>query len=200
MERNSLGLLITKTEKEMAEKLSSNAPEYISVSNAGVVLLTPWFVRLFSMLELLNEDKKDFKNMESRIRAIFIIQRLVTFEDRVYEEKELVFNRILVDCPFSEPLPAKMELTEKELETVESMLNGVKGNWDKMRNTSIKGFQLNFIERSGHIEQQEDKWHLSVDARSYDILLDSLPWPYSLVRLPWVKKQIHVSWRTRSEF
>ena len=193
-------LLITKTEKEMAEKLSSNAPEYISVSNAGVVLLTPWFVRLFSMLELLNEDKKDFKNMESRIRAIFIIQRLVTFEDRVYEEKELAFNRILVDCPFSEPLPAKMELTEKELETVESMLNGVKGNWDKMRNTSIKGFQLNFIERSGHIEQQEDKWHLSVDTRSYDILLDSLPWPYSLVRLPWVKKQIHVSWRTRSEF
>ncbi len=193
-------LLITKTEKEMAEKLSSNAPEYISVSNAGVVLLTPWFVRLFSMLELLNEDKKDFKNMESRIRAIFIIQRLVTFEDRVYEEKELAFNRILVDCPFSEPLPAKMELTEKELETVESMLNGVKGNWDKMRNTSIKGFQLNFIERSGHIEQQEDKWHLSVDTRPYDILLDSLPWPYSLVRLPWVKKQIHVSWRTRSEF
>ena len=42
-------LLITKTEKEMAEKLSSNAPEYISVSNAGVVLLTPWFVYILQI-------------------------------------------------------------------------------------------------------------------------------------------------------
>lgn len=183
----------------MEKELLTNAPERIFVGNAGLVLLTPWFPRLFSMLGMLDKNK-DFKDMESRIRAIFIIQQLVTSGKKEYDEKELAFNRILVNCPFSEPLPLKMELTENELKTVDSMLNGVKNNWEKVRNVSVRGFQSNFIERSGYLEQKEDKWLLSVDPRSYDMLLDSLPWSYSRVRFPWLKKQIHVSWRKKEEF
>ena len=193
-------LSLGNTEQELAEKAAVGAPEYISVGNAGVVLLTPWFPRLFGMLGLLDEEKKDFRDMESRIRAIFIIQRLVTYEEREYEEKELSFNRILVSCPFSEPLPVKMELTENELQTIEYMLDGVKNNWTKVQNISIKGFQTNFIERSGNLEQREDKWSLFVDPRAYDMLLDTLPWSYDRVRFPWLKKQIHVSWRTKEDF
>ena len=193
-------LSISDTEQELAEKAAASAPEYLSVGNAGIVLLTPWFPRLFGMLGLLDEEKKDFKDMESRIRAIFIIQRLVTYEEREYSEKDLSFNRILVSCPFSEPLPVKMELTEEELQTVEYMLEGVKSNWSKVQHISIKGFQTSFIERSGNLEQREDKWSLFVDPRSYDMLLDTLPWSYDRVRFPWLKKQIHVSWRTKEDF
>lgn len=193
-------LSIHKTESEMEKELLTNAPERIFVGNAGLVLLTPWFPRLFSMLGMLDKENKDFKDMESRIRAIFIIQQLVTSGRKEYDEKELAFNRILVNCPFSEPLPVKMELTENELKTVDFMLNGVKNNWEKVRNVSVRGFQLNFIERGGSLEQKEDKWLLSVDPRPYDMLLDSLPWSYSRVRFPWLKKQIHVSWRKKEEF
>lgn len=200
VQRIAAELSISDTEQAFVEELSASAPDYIPVGNAGVVLLTPWFPRLFGMLGLLNEKQKDFKDMASRVRAIFIIQRLVTFEEKEYKEKELAFNRILVNCPFSEPLPVNMDLTEEELQAVESMLNGVKGNWTKVRNISIKGFQYNFIERSGQLEQKEEKWVLSVDPRSYDMLLDSVPWSYTKVRFPWLKKQIHVSWRTKEEF
>ncbi len=193
-------LLISDSKPAWEEELSMSVPEYIFVGNAGVVLLSPWFPRLFGILGLLNEKQKDFKDMASRIRAVFIIQRLVTFEEREYEEKELAFNRILVGCPFSEPLPAKMELTEEELQVTESMLNGVKENWTKLQNTSIRGFQYNFIERSGQLEQKEGKWILTVDPRPYDMLLDSVPWSYNRVRFPWLKKQILVSWRTKQEF
>lgn len=193
-------LLIKDMEDNMEEKRSMNEPEYVNVDNAGLALLAPWFPRLFAMLGMLNGEKKDFKDMESRIRAIFILQRLVTYEDREYKESELAFNRILVGCPFYEPLPAKMELTEEELDIIESMMNGIKGNWPKVQNISIRGFQHNFIERSGHLEQKDDKWLLSVDTRAYDVLMDSVPWSYNRVQFPWLTLPIHVSWRSKQEF
>ena len=152
------------------------------------------------MLDLLAEDRKDLKDMDARIRAIFILQRLVTAEERDYKESDLAFNRLLVACPFNIPLPKSLKLTDKEIETVESMLAGVKANWSKMANTSIGGFQRSFIEREGHLEQQESKWILTVENKAYDILLDSLPWSYKMIRLPWLKKSISVSWRDKEEF
>ena len=178
-------------------------PEYIEIQNAGLCLLAIWFPRLLDMLGLLAETddgRKDLKDMEARIRAIFILQRLATDEVREYEEHELAFNRILTGCPFYVPLPKTLKLTENEIQTVESMLAGVKANWEKLKNTSVKGFQRSFIERPGRLEQREDKWVLYIEERAYDILLDSLPWSYRQIRLPWLKKKISVIWRDKEEF
>ncbi len=187
---------------EMALKEAAQ-PEYIEIPNAGLCLLALWFSRLFDMLGLVEtgeDGKKDFRDTDARIRAIFVLQRLVTDERREYKEQELAFNRILAACPFSVPLPRTLELTDAEVQTVESMLAGVKSNWDKLKNTSVRGFQHSFIERPGKLEQREDKWVLYVEERSYDILLDSLPWSYRRIRLPWLKKRIDVVWRDKEEF
>ena len=188
------------SENEVAELEEAVQPDYISVTNAGLCLFAPWIIRLFGMLDLLAEDRKDLKDMDARIRAIFILQRLVTAEQREYKESDLAFNRLLVACPFNVPIPKNLELTDKEIETVESMLAGVKANWPKMANTSVGGFQRSFIERDGRLEQQEGKWVLTVENKAYDILLDSLPWSYKMIRLQWLKKPISVSWRDKDEF
>lgn len=193
-------LHLTDAEQALEESV---LPEYIEVPNAGLCLLAVWFTRLFGMLGLLEEKedgKKDLKDAEARIRAIFILQRIVTGEPREYKEQELAFNRILTGCPFYVPLPKTLTLTSQEIQTVESMLSGVKSNWDKLKNTSVKGFQHSFIERPGKLEQREDKWVLYVENRSYDILLDTLPWSYRQIRLPWLKKKINVIWRDKEEF
>ncbi len=188
------------SENEVAELEDAVQPDYIPVTNAGLCLFAPWVIRLFGMLELLADDRKDLKDMDARIRAIFILQRLVTAEQREYKESDLAFNRVLAACPFNVPLPKRLELTDKEVETVESMLAGVKANWPKMENTSIGGFQRSFIEREGQLEQRENKWVLTVENNAYDILLDSLPWSYKMIRFPWLKKPISVSWRDKEEF
>ena len=193
-------LQINDAKNGLLQDVSSDEPEYISVSNAGLVLLAPWFPRLFGMLGLLDEERKDFKDSESRIRAIYILQRLVTLEEKEYQEKELAFNRILVSLPFTEPLPPKMELTEGDIGSIESMLNGVKANWEKMNNSSVRGLQCNFIIRDGYIVQQEKKWTLTVESRSYDMLLDSVPWSYNIISFPWLKKPIYVSWREKEDY
>ncbi|MBO5014698.1 MAG: hypothetical protein J6C92_02690 [Bacteroidaceae bacterium] len=188
------------SENEVAELEDAVQPDYIPVTNAGLCLFAPWIIRLFGMLELLSEDRKDLKDMDARIRAIFILQRLVTAEQREYKESDLALNRLLVACPFNVPIPRNLELTDKEIETVASMLAGVKANWPKMENTSIGGFQRSFIEREGQLEQRENKWVLTVENKAYDILLDSLPWSYKMIRLPWLKKPISVLWRDKEEF
>lgn len=209
-DRNSvLDTIAKEVERELnmedTERIMENAvqQEYIEVPNAGLCLLAVWFTRLFDMLGLLEtntDGKKDLKDTAARIRAIFILQRLVTDEKREYREQELALNRILTGCPFHVPLPKTLELTDNEIRTAESMLSGVKANWDKMKGTSVKGFQKSFIERPGKLEQREDKWVLYVEERSYDILLDSLPWSYRTIRLPWLKKKINVVWRDKEEF
>lgn len=175
---------------------SQNKPEYIQVSNAGLALLSPYFPRLFTMLELL-DDKRDFKDMNSRIRAIFILQHLVGMNKTEYSEQDLAFNRILVDCPFSEPLPKELKLNTKEIRITHSLLNGLKINWDKMRTTSIEGIQKAFIARSGKLEQEEDRWILYVEERAYDILIDYIPWSIQSIHYPWMKKTINVKWRNK---
>lgn len=175
-------------------------PESIEILNAGLCLLAIYFPRLFGMLGLLTEDKQDLKDTEARIRAIFILQRLVTYEPQEYKERELAFNRILTGCPFYVPLPKTLELTDYEIKIIESMIVGVKNNWDKLKNTPVKGLQFNFIERLGRLEQREDKWVLYVEERSVDLLLDFLPWSYRFIRLPWLKKKINVVWHDKKEF
>lgn len=190
-------LHITDAVQHMEEAVQ---PECIGITNAGLCLLALWLPRLFDILGLLTEDRKDLKDTEARIRAIFILQRLVTDEKREYREQELAFNRILTGCPFHVPLPKALELTGSEMQTIESMLAGVKANWNKLRNTSVKGFQHSFIERPGRMERREDKWVLYVEERAYDILLDSLPWSYRQIRLPWLKKKLNVLWRDKEDF
>lgn len=178
---------------------SQNKPEFIEVTNAGLALLSPYYLRLFSILDLL-DNKKDFKDMNSRIRAIFILQYFVGLNKTEYTEQDLAFNRILVNCPFSEPLPKELKLNAKEIEVTDSLLNSLKINWSKMKNTSIEGIQKAFIERKGKLEKKEDFWILNVEERAYDILLDSVPWSFRLIHYPWLKENIKVNWRSIEDY
>ena len=169
--------------------------KHIPISNAGLVILFPFLPMLFMRLNMLSQDRRDFNSNESNVRAIFILQHLMASEDREYDEKDLFLNRLLINYPFNEPLPKRMELNQDELNTIDSLLEAAKTNWEKMRNTSMRGFQEAFLRRAGFIEKTEREWVLTVEERAFDILLDSIPWSYKLVRLPWMENILKVNWR-----
>ena len=169
--------------------------KHIPISNAGLVILFPFLPMLFMRLNMLSQDRRDFNSNESKVRAIFILQHLMASEDREYDEKDLFLNRLLINYPFNEPLPKRMELNQDELNTIDSRLEAAKTNWEKMRNTSMRGFQEAFLRRAGFIEKTEREWVLTVEERAFDILLDSIPWSYKLVRLPWMENILKVNWR-----
>ena len=169
--------------------------KHIPISNAGLVILFPFLPMLFMRINMLSQDRRDFNSNESKVRAIFILQHLMASEDREYDEKDLFLNRLLINYPFNEPLPKRMELNQDELNTIDSLLEAAKTNWEKMRNTSMRGFQEAFLRRAGFIEKTEREWVLTVEERAFDILLDSIPWSYKLVRLPWMENILKVNWR-----
>ena len=169
--------------------------KHIPISNAGLVILFPFLPMLFMRLNMLSQDRRDFNSNESKVRAIFILQHLMASEDREYDEKDLFLNRLLINYPFNEPLPKRMELNQDELNTIDSLLEAAKTNWEKMRNTSMRGFQEAFLRRAGFIEKTERECVLTVEERAFDILLDSIPWSYKLVRLPWMENILKVNWR-----
>lgn len=175
-------------------------PKIFFIDNAGLCLLSAWFLRLLSMLDYLNEARKDIKDTKSRIRAIFLLQYLTCQEEKEYRETELVFNRLLVGLPMHIPLPKRLELTAEEKQIADSLLSAVKAHWPKMNGTSMKGFLQSFVTRTGRLEEQDEKWVLTVDDRTYDILLDSVPWGFRQIRLPWMKKYIQVKWHEKQEF
>ena len=169
--------------------------KHIPIPNAGLVILFPFLPMLFMRLNMLSQDRRSFNSNESKVRVIFILQHLMASEDREYDEKDLFLNRLLINYPFNEPLPKRMELNQDELNTIDSLLEAAKTNWEKMRNTSMRGFQEAFLRRAGFIEKTEREWVLTVEERAFDILLDSIPWSYKLVRLPWMENILKVNWR-----
>ena len=169
--------------------------KHVPISNAGLVILFPFLPMLFMRLNMLSQDRRGFNSNESKVRAIFILQHLMASEDREYDEKDLFLNRLLINYPFNEPLPRRVELNQDELNTIDSLLEATKTNWSKMRNTSMRAFQESFLNRTGFIEKTEHEWILTVEERAYDILLDSIPWSYKLVRLPWMENILKVNWR-----
>lgn len=194
----SLG--ITPEEERVLESSQEDELEVTLVGNAGLCLLSPWFLRLFALLGYLDEERRNFKDTASRIRAVFLLQYLVNPEEKDYREPELAFNRLLVALPAQVPLPKRVELTDEEKEMVDKMLASIKSNWSKMDGTSVNGFRQCFIQRDGRLEQQDEKWLLTIESRAYDILLDTIPWAFRQIRFPWLKKYIQVSWHEKQRF
>ena len=51
-------------------------------------------------------------------------------------------------------MPLQIELTEKEKETSDLMLNGVMQNWQKLKSSSIDAMREGFFVRQGFVEEK----------------------------------------------
>lgn len=174
--------------EEMEEDLTTIS----FIDNSGLVLLSPFLPRLFSMLELTENGK--FKNRKAQIKAIFLMQYAV-FKDREFPEYEMQLNKLLVNFKTGIPIPRKPNLTDDEKNTVDGMLEGVMQNWGRLGETTIDGLRGGFLCREGRLQEQEDMHLLTVESKGFDMLLDYVPWNFRTVKFSWMKKVIQVKWR-----
>ena len=109
-------------------------------------------------------------------------------------EYELPLNKIICGIPVHVPVPLKMELTKSEKQEAENMLAAVISHWQALKNTSIPGLQTTFLQRKGILTQGEKQWHLQVDRKTLDVLLERVPWSFSTIKLGWMNTMITVEW------
>ncbi len=165
------------------------------IHNAGLVILAPFLPRYFDALEMVKNQA--FVSEEAAARGVHLLQYLASGLTET-EEHLLVFNKILCGLPLETPVPLSIEPTEKELATSGQLLNSVLQNWEKMKNSPVENLRGTFFIREGRLLENEQSWQLKVESKSFDILLEFLPWTYSMVKLPWMSKRIDVEWKTNN--
>jgi len=177
--------------KDENKQLLVNSKDTIYINNAGLVLLNPFLATYFVRLDMMVGGK--FINADAQLRAVHLLQYLVNGKSN-NPEHFLVLNKVFCNVPVEEPVPAEITLTDREKETSEQLLRAVIGNWDKLKNTSIEGLQESFLQRDGALVFKDDAWHLKVEQRGYDVLLQTLPWTIGMIKTPWMDNFLYVEW------
>jgi hypothetical protein len=170
--------------------LPTEGPIY--VLNAGQVLAAPYLPRLFSLLGLTADGV--FADRPAQERAAHLLQFMVN-ESVAAPEYQLVLNKLLCGLRTGIPIPGEIDIAEREKEMIEGLIRGMIQNWSAIGNTSVRGFRESFLQREGWLRLKDDAWRLEVLPKPFDMLLDRLPWSFSIVKHAWMERPIHVDWR-----
>ena len=182
-------VLSTQEEEENQEQTETDA---IVIQNAGLIILWPFFFRLFDKCGLLIDRK--FKDDTSLQKGIILTQYLVTGSLEIHEN-ELVLNKILCGAEQRTPVDVKLEIDEVELEICDSLLKGVLQNWQKLNNSSVETLRQTFLIREGILTPNELDYDLDIVKETFDMLLETIPWNISMIQTTFMKNRIIVDWK-----
>ncbi|CAM1345277.1 contractile injection system tape measure protein [Tenacibaculum amylolyticum] len=194
--------LIEEEKKQKEQDLAEEIPIVIEketiegtvfIENAGIVLLGPYIPMLFERMGLT--ENKIFKDDAAKQKALYVLQYAATGNTDP-EEHVLLLNKIICDINIHEPLGPVVPLTSEEMSLIDSLLEAIINHWSALGNTSVEGLRVAFLTRPASIVEEEKKFVMVVEQKSYDMLLDQIPWSIGQLRLKWMEKSIEVLWRT----
>ncbi len=161
----------------------------IIIYNAGIVLLQPFISTLFHELKLLSEDRKQLLDKE---RACALLSFLAGDEEK--SEVYFPLYKLMCGLQIDELIDANVQLTKEQQEECFHLLQQVIVHWSALKQSSVQSLQQTFLQRTGKLSHKGDKWLLQVEQRTEDVLLQYLPWSYSIIRYPWMKQALFVEW------
>lgn len=168
-----------------------DAPTEWFIQNSGLCILSPYLQLFFTRLGLVH--KNEFIDREKQDRAIHILQYAVT-GDEAAAEHSLAFNKLLCGLKITEPISRFINLTNEEKAECEALLSSIIKNWDALRSTSVDGLRHSFLLRKGILKQDELSWVLKAERKTYDMMMNKMPWSFSAIKLPWNEHAIQVQW------
>jgi len=166
--------------------------EGVYINNAGLVILSPFFSRYFERIGLTKNGK--FGTVEDQMKAANLLQYLVDGKEET-DENDLMLNKLFCGLNLNTPIQTIKEVSEAEKQIGESLLQAIIQQWVALKNTSIKGLRESFLIREGKLIEEEESYRLIVSPKSFDMLLDQLPWSIGRIKLSWMKKIIIVEWK-----
>ncbi len=176
------------------KQFSTEVESGIYVQNAGLVLLHPFLLYFFKEFELL-DDAESFKDVETRDTAIHLLHYLATAKEQSFEY-DLLMEKFLCGLDLDEPVERFVILTEKMKNECTHLLEAVIHHWKVLKNTSYDGLREGFLQRNGKLSLTAYQHRLVVESGTIDILLNQLPWNYSIIQLPWMQQVFYVDWLT----
>ena len=175
--------------------LTSRATEAQSVVvlHAGLVLLHPFLPQLFRNCAFWQAGDKQLSPWLLP-RAAALLHFLATGVDAIAEH-ECGAIKLLLGLAVDAPLPvAEGLLMDTDRQEADALLAGVIEHWTALKQTSVSGLRLSFLQRPGLLRAEADGWRLHIEREAFDVLLDFLPWGIGVIKLPWMTDAIHTAW------
>lgn len=159
------------------------------IVNAGLVIATTYIPQLFTHLGLTRDDR--FVDAAAVGRAVRLLQYVVDGRTDT-SEPQLVLNKLLCGVDLAAPLSPEIDVTPYETAEIDSLLRAIVTHWRIIGKISVAGLRKSFLQRDGLLTVEEGGWRLRIVPRSYDMLLDRLPWSFATIQLPWMTGVVHV--------
>jgi hypothetical protein len=177
-------------------RLGDEGGEPILVLNAGLVLAAPYFPALFERVGLAapdDEGRLAWVVPEAAGRGVHLLQYLV--DGRTDSpEPLLALNKLLCGLDPSWPALARIEMSDEERETCDSLLAAVIENWPLLQGSSVAALRETFLQREGRLARAEGGWKLDVERKTVDVLVDGIPWSFAMILAPWMPEPLAVAW------
>jgi hypothetical protein len=74
------------------------------------------------------------------------------------------------------------------------LLSSVIEHWAALKNTGIEALRISFLQRAGKLMRTEKGWQLVAEQKSFDILMQSLPWAIGRIKTPWMQEWLLTDW------
>ena len=195
-EQDRLRDVEAKVERKLWEGADEEAGLRIAIANAGLVLAAPFLPQFFERLDLLDpasSEKKGWRSRQARDRGIHLLQYLVEGRcDR--PEPVLALNKLLCGQTLGYPVSASIEPTQAERDICRSLLDAIVAAWPMLKGSSVEALQETFLQREGRIVRIEAGWRVDVERKVLDVMVDSVPWGFSMILHPWMEEPVSVEW------
>ncbi|KOH46779.1 contractile injection system tape measure protein [Sunxiuqinia dokdonensis] len=186
---------VSRTETTEASDVREPAAEseiVCNINNAGLILLYPYLKTIFSRLNWLHKER--FVSNDAQSKALLLTDYLVFGEEGTASENQMILNKILCGIDPKASLNPLLVLSENEKQEANDLLTSAIKHWVVLKNTSPEGYRHSFLRRTGVLRFKDEGWYLHVERKSYDMLLESMPYTISLIRLPWMNNKLVVEW------
>lgn len=169
------------------------AVERYQVDNAGLILLWPLLPGLFRRWGLL--EKGQFIDADAQEQAICRLDSWL-WQSRQPLEWRMVLTKVLCGWPMAQVLARNDQDEGLPLawQDLDALLRDLAAQTPGLQRCDQEDIRHGFLQRTGTLSYENQRWHLQVEPDASDVLLGQLPWPVSQVSLPWLDAPVEVTW------
>ena len=182
------------TDRRFEDRSGDGSGQPLYIANAGLVLFSPHLPILFERLGLLTPTATaERSGIADLSRGVHLLQYLA--DGRLdAPEPDLVINKLLCGRPPASPVERSLDPSPADLELCDGLMRAVLDGWPPLRNSTPDALRETFLQREGRLRHKDGAWHLQVQRKTLDVLVDQLPWGFSVIYHRWMKEPVHVAW------
>jgi hypothetical protein len=168
----------------------------LSVNDAGLVIAAPFIPVLFDRADL-HLSRFDPARGESPgpeyYRAMLLLDYLLD-GSTTFSQPPSGLVKVLCGLPVDLEPPPEMHLRDDEIQLCDSLLRVILANWTIVGGTSSAGLRETFLQREGILDREGEWYRLRVQRKTVDVLVDQIPWSFSVLYFPWMAAPLYTTW------